>query len=357
MRLHVPALAAIILAGLAGCTTEPSDPHVVTSPEDYTYLEDPKLVDGSHVHDYWGGSQVLDVLDAERTQEWLANGGSYSLVTFRPPADSVVPLGTAEVHITTTWQDLRQGTYGQPELWVTTAADSEPRRLGQVQSGDTVVFQNDNNWSDLPHQRLSAWQFHLALPSPPETGGAPAGADQLKTYHVRAEMKVQAVRGLEIPPFPGHPDHWQNETHLPIAFTERGTLFWLRAPPQCGYCSGGLREVTPMDGAIVPPGTSHVEVTLEFDQDTPTGITVLYHGADTREWKQAPLDEENSSTSGLGKSGTKRFIIPVDRDMDGPYAQQSLWEFYLTFDETTADDVGPYRGELTFTAVAVRGQA
>ncbi|MEK6975646.1 MAG: hypothetical protein AABY18_04805 [Candidatus Thermoplasmatota archaeon] len=335
-----PTLTFLVAVLASGCTSpdESQDQGtVVTDPSDYSYLNTTGA-SAPHIHDYWSGEDRLKVLDQERPWTFTVNGGGFGSTTFHPDDGSVIPQGTASVETTVSWTDRSPGMYGDLELWIKTQADSEPRFVATLASGEPVVFATNLADADLPHQVLSAWDFTLHILSPDGQPSQPL-TNQVRSYDLDVTIQAEAVRGLDLPAFPGHPDFWNGSTELPLVGDASGTtLFWGQEPPACGYCSGGINIVDPDNGTRVPNDATVVEVTMRYAHDTPTGLRLLYHGADTRDWKDAPIDSDDGET--------RVHRIPVNGDGDGPYSDQSLWEFYFGFE----GGVGPYKGSWELTA-------
>lgn len=335
-RATLAALAALLLSGCASPTDDDAGAvPVITSPDQ---VLNATVANGPHQHDYWKGADRLTVLDAMQRAVFTLNGGDHSTILILPADGAVVPQGTASVETTVSWRDLQPGVYGDAELWVKTQADAQSRFVSAITSGATVTLATVQGDADLPHQSLSAWEWELHLLTPDGQPSNPA-TGQARSYDLEITWRADAVRGLPLPVFPAHPDFWNGTTELPLV-DEAGAsvFFWQNEPPGCGYCSGGLYAIDPDNGTRVPTDADFVEVTLAYRHDTPTGLRLLYHGADTRAFKDAPIASDDGAT--------RVHLIPVDADGDGPYSAQSQWEFYFGFE----DGSGPYRGAWELTA-------
>lgn len=344
--------AAVLLAGLAvtaslvaGCSEDPpvagatvDPPCLVERPDDRSCLDaNATSVDRPHLHDYWGGQDRLVVMDATAHAGSVGFNEDGQWFMLRPDPDHVVPQGTSEVQVTIAWTAYEPTHYSDTELMVVTAADREPWVAGPVASGDTVVIPSDNSRNDLPHQRLSAWQFILhAAPADP-LGGVIFQAD--------VTIRVEAVRGLDIPLYPGHPDLWQGRTEIAL-FDEEVPLGILHGGIEVGPASAGpcifacLETMRPDDGAIVPYDAAFVEVVVTHDQDLPFRVGMTYHGAADRDTRELAPETDDGTT--------RTYRIPVGPDGDGPYAKQSLWEF-RPFVEAPEKD-GAFAGSYSVTA-------
>ncbi len=342
-------VALLATSILSGCTTggdaDGSEVTVITDPNDFSYLNDTRPDQRAHLHDYWRGAQMLQVLDqtVDSNTECLTSSGCIA-ARFTPPEGSIVPLGTARVEMLIEWQDSPQAIYERPELWVQTAADRDYHSLGEVASGDRVVLDLNNTQNDIPHQRLSAWRFAFFVHA--------VEGQYLRTSGMEVSLNVQAHRGLEIPLFPGHPDLWGNETQLNL-IEERDWFTDAR------FIGGGPDDSTtygvgsphfpfaPDDGALVPFNAKYVEVVMEYNWELLSGLELYYHGADTLNWTLASVESDDGSV--------RIHRIPVGAAGDSPYASQSVWGFWLRAeggDPVTGD--GVFRGRAVVTATVHR---
>lgn len=315
-----PALAALAaFALLAGCVADAPAPAATAAPEtvlvtkanDVESLTNESFAMAAHVHDYWGGQDRLVVVDDARDAwgPWLSDGWSERFV----PADGVVvPQGTARVEVTATWTDESPTPFGTPELWVKTAADAEAVLVGPLEQGVTLSVPATLAQADLPHQALSAWRFEWRIPE----SDLPLG---LVVWSAEVSLKAEAVRGLDIPVYPPHPDLWRGADALPLMEAGQEGGVWVIP---AGLCNFGCRKPHHPNGTVVPYDAAMVEVVLRKGPDSPTDLGLHFHGADSREWREpAPSRSEG---------GALTYLLPVEPGMgDSPYATQSLWAFQV----------------------------
>lgn len=339
------AAALLIVAMLAGCADEAvpepveEGPGLITDPSDYTYVGNAALDNGGHIHDYWGGLDRLTVVDTvDQGIVGLFGLPNVTAHVIRPEDGVVIPQGTSQVDITLGWANAPADQYSQVELWIQTAADNVPRKVSEVENGDTVTLMTEHADNDLPHQLLSAWQFHVVV----YQGSAGIGRWQAETTLV-----AEAVRGLDIPVFPAHPDQWaeRGQDGRILLIDEERSTFYQTQDPFLQSCSGGGCMYFPYDlddGAIVPLDAEHVWVELTWTATAPSSLALMVHAADTREWSFPEAAEDGE--------GRRVYQIPVSGVMgDGPYALQSLWEFNVYIDDPSM----VYSGAYTLTAEAV----
>lgn len=313
--LAVPVFLGILLAGCSG-DSPPSpagdgpDVGVITDPRDLSNRT------GEHIHDYWSGETVVDLVDATQTSTWnTVFGGGYWRRTFYPPDEVVVPQGTASINVTVHWTDGSPAdNYGAVSLWAKPANTVDPRFVREIASGDTVEIKLAYEEADLPHQLLSAWEFIVQY----NGSGQAYSAFFQGTTHVVAT----AHRGLELQPFPAHPDLWQGRDEFTFADATRMMT-------NVGYTGSGQLPtvVRALEGALVPPEAARVtvDVTLEAASPAPApvgAVEVWYHPADSRAWVSLGV------ISSVG--GSASWEIPIEAGMgDGPYGNASVWQFRI----------------------------
>jgi hypothetical protein len=317
---------AFLLAGCSGTDPAPDSADSITLVTDPTQgRADPSA--GVHLHDYWGSSTRKTVFDgvlAVQTFSLSPNTQGFSVAVALPEPGDVVPQGAASVEVTFTWTPSPElgasNQFAGARLAVRTAADREAQDLGPVTSGQTIVMESSNERNDLPHQVLSAWEFHWML----EPVATPAAS--LISFQGELDVFVEAVRGLEIPLYPGHPDQWLGRPEFPL-FAAEGMAV-MDGDPRTGAwrCYGPCpQHMTPGDGIVVPIDASHIRVTLDRDTPMPTRLGLAYHDAVSRDWKVAqPIEETDTS---------RIYILDVLEGGDGAYARQSNWEFVLIAEE------------------------
>lgn len=315
---------ALLLGGCAAPAETPTESTSLTTITDPAQgRTDPSL--GEHVHNYWGSRQRITVLDtAQEVLGWTTMGdGHSSAAIFRPAPGDVVPQGTASIELTLDWQDGEAtNQYSDAEVWVKSAADREPVLVGSAERGAMLLIASSNQANDLPHQVLSGWEVHWRIG--PGVGG------QLTRFAGEVQVQLVAVRGLEIPVYPGHPDRWDNATEVGL-FEARGTAVAdgdINGNNYRCYTPCPARLV-PADGVVIPWDADHVRIVLERDTQAPTRLGLKYHDATTRDWTLAEPAEESPTT--------RTYVLPVGSGGDGPYASQSQWEFQLVIEDPVPD--------------------
>ncbi len=333
LRRLVPLLLVVLLAGCSSPdpAAEPgSSVTLITDPSQGR--TDPTM--GEHLHDYWGSSDRKVVVDTTVEVGTLTAGAvvsDYSAAVVRPEPGDVVPQGTATVEVTFTWTPSAEfgaaNQFSASRLGIRTAADREAQDLGPIQSGQMVVVPSTNEQNDLPHQVLSGWEFHWIL-EPVSL----AGAGGFVSWQGQLTVHAEAVRGLEIPIYPGHPDQWLGRSEIPL-FSADGVTGAAMFEPVTGdgfACFLGCPAyMVPDDGVVIPIDADRIELTIERDAPLPTRLGLVYHNAISRDWVR-PEAESQTDTS-------RTYVLFVDDGGDGAYTKQSNWEFQLVIDEPVQD--------------------
>lgn len=332
--------AFLVLSGCAGAPVDDpaiEEPTVITRPDDFANA----TADGSHIHDYWGGQDRLTVVDLthagggeEGTGPGFASGQDIVVRAFQPDSGHVVPQGTAAVEVTFTWQPDDLDSFSDPVLWLKTAGQNATEEVAELESGKAVTIETGAPDADLPHQLLSAWLFELRMSSPDP---APL------RFKGSVTLKVDAIRGLPLPVYPPHPDHWQGQAELPLVDVA-GQLSYFEDTGDAGCNGFSCPQVfRPDSGRIVPTDAYMVRAIVTYTGARP--LELQYHSGLEREFMAArPISDDG---------GEQVYELIVDHGGDGPYATQSQWEFTVV--PTMA---GPLRtawaADYTLTAVAVK---
>lgn len=285
----------------------------MTRPGDYSADFNATNASLPHFHDYWGGKTRLVVMDGWPTNPGpgVAAGSAVPIYDYRPESGHVVPQGASEVDVTMTWTAALDDIYQDPQLWVKTAADTTPAFVAHIQSGQKVTVNSTNDKDDLPHQLLSAWTFQLRLSQRDDVG--------MLRFKANVTLHAEAVRGLSIPLYPGHPDRWGGVGNITLVDVTRD-LAYLQDQGDAGCDGISCPQVeVPRNGTIVPPGAAYVEATIEVKYGNPQTVGFSYHGAEGRAFQRM----QPTATNG----NVRTYRIEVNGFGDGPYAKTSQWEF------------------------------
>jgi len=332
---------------LAGCAAEPArnapepEPCLVTSATDLSCAQgEPDSggqgASGAHLHDYWGGQPRLTLTPVEASGGGLLCSDTTTVMLLRPADGEAIIQGTGTVEATLTFPEPGPLALGATvELWVKTAADVEAQPVGPATSGETVTLATTDQQNDLPHQQLSAWEFHVVVRS------SEANCFQ---YGGQARLALELVRGTQaIPLYPGHPDVWGSAVEKPLVRHEGAVTFFLGGGVNmCLSAHCPWWPVKPHDGAVVPYDAEYVVVQVEHVDQLPLRMRLAYHGADTRQMTELEPEADTGAT--------RTYRIPVTGNGDGPYATQSQWEFFLIPD----NGANAYHGEYVLTATVQR---
>ncbi len=366
MRFLVGAM--MVTLALAGCVDDDSyvpdeaDACVVTAADDYDSCtaEEEGLTrnEVAHRHDYWQDQERITILDYDKPAYPTSTAGIIACDGFpwyevHPDDGFTVYQGTQFVEVTMSWGAEEYDNHGRTELWVKTANMDEEEFVAPIANGETITIEiTDNVDNDLPHNLISAWEFVWYFY--PQVEGNDTGGANCYTWH-RSEFSVDVdiIRGLEIPLFPAHPDHWDggNITEMTV-LEETATIFYTTgSSPETSSSLGSDHPPWDpwvlSDGAIIPHDTETVRVELNVQGQTEAYTMALrFHGADTRERTALEPDQVEGTI--------QIYEIDVSRTIaDGPYSTQSLWEFWLYHDGPNED----FRGEVSMTVTAYKQAA
>lgn len=338
---------AVFMLLLSGCTDPPTpsaptepDPCLVVRPDD-TSCDAASTMDARpHLHDYWAGQDRLVLLEQTHDSPVGFAGGPIAASRFRPEPGDVVPQGTARVEVTLTWTTQPDDHMGGFHVAVKSAATNDFVDLGPAEAGVPVAMATTHGDNDLPHQVVSNWLFDAVVQP---------GSSGIVHYWGQVTLKVEVVRGLDIPLYPGHPDRWQGRDEVALVDETLDVSYYQGDPEStfysCGSQAGCFRSLRPADGAIVPTDAAAVLVELAWTNAPPFSIGLRWHAADAIEFQDGAPGSE--------AAGHRTYVLPVSGVMgDGPYATQSLWEFLPVIEGPVAH--GVYSGQVTIRATAVR---
>ncbi len=335
---------ALTLSALAGCSSGPSAPTdapndgqiVVTKPGDYSADLNATNANLPHLHDYWGGAARLVVMDGWPTNPGpgLASGRDVPIYDYRADSGHVIPQGASQVEVTMTWSAAQDDLYEDAQLWYKSAADNQPALAAHIASGQKVILNTTNERDDLPHQLLSAWLFQFRASERSDLSAL--------RFKANVTVHVEAVRGLPIPLYPGHPDRWGGNETVSLVDVDR-SLAYLQDVGDAGCDGLSCPQVeVPRDGTIVPPDTLYVEATLTVTYGSPQTVGLSYHGAEGRAFQHLQ--------PGTVTGNTRTYRIDVGAYGDGPYAKQSQWEFRPFVDGVAPDTAVVEDFHLTIVA-------
>lgn len=343
--MRLPAALAVLCLLASGCASpggggqaskSPDGVDIITDPRDTAYLAN--ATPGSHVHDYWGGRDVVDVLDVDGSVWSQCSGGCSDGMNGawqRPEEGVIVPQGARWVNGTFGFRPGPENDATLYELWVKTAADPETKFLLNLTPGAPFSLEIQQEQDDPPHYVLSLWQFEVH---------AKGGAGGV-TFRGDYKWDVTAARGWPLVPFPPHPDRWGGQTEMPLLDDEREAVLVYQTDATTA-CYGGVTgcpgDHAMPDGVVVPHDADHVEVRLTTAVPT---LGLAYHGADTWELKRI-----EGRLDGLDQV----FTIPLSETLgDSPYASQSLWEFRVLLDKPQPS-AAAWAGSYTLKATAYK---
>lgn len=344
-RQRHPLLGTTIVffvLALAGCVGSPepqtaSDtpmeaaPSAPTPPDSATRT--PKA-EQAHVHDYWDGETSAVLLDEKvpvmvfhnhlldeppREQhthgcdETLASDSQGGSRKFSLPPGKIVLPGTATLDFMFGWNDP---TVTGLRLIYRPANAHDFVDGGLVENGKAMQVALTPAMADAGHTTRTKWAFFLCASS-----SAPLAFAQGDI-----SSNILALRAVELPADPPHPDAWNGATSIRIAELERS----VEAIAALNKGQDAWVQVPHEHGSIVPVGTEAVTVNVTLQATgpaeslDPSAVMVYYRDASVPEWVYTTANLSSS------EGGLLSYGIPVDHDqVDGVYAEESSWDIWI----------------------------
>ncbi|HEX2022149.1 MAG TPA: hypothetical protein VHH36_05510, partial [Candidatus Thermoplasmatota archaeon] len=231
------------------------------------------------------------------------------------PDGQIVYEGTGAVEITASWSDPRVTGIG----FIYRSAESPDYKAGgSLPNGEAFVLPITPMMTDMPHAKVSRWQFGFGPDSSP---GAVMGPFNLR---------VDIVRANDIMVFPAHPDFWQGAHNLTLMDADHSAHVDSYAkrslqPATQGNFSEDLQKFP----KPVPMETKAITFTVNVTSATSTPgevshFQLFYHGADSTVLLRCPSKPIASIP------GTLTWTVPSTMEMsDSPYSPESQWQFLV----------------------------
>lgn len=378
--------AVLVVMALAGCIgggSSPSsvpdanltDPETNTTDANATDLKNKSPIEARedtdfnpnstfHVHNYWGGDDRMQIVDAQRTPDWqsriqeqpLGTLSSVPRFTIDVPsredrANFVYP-GTGKVVMELTWSGDDSVS---PRVCVTRAGQagnicsaSQTLSFRFQSPGDTNEITREEHPKflredtvDPPHALKSNWRFQVWMCQEEVTDGICTPAREVTDFG----LKVSIIRGNEsLPLDPPHFAFFGEKDRLKIVDDAtiqkaRADLSWprravrtTRGYQQPVWAKGGFWLANFCDSCpvpVVPVETEVLRVRLEWSSPTAADLTFGYKTART------PWDEPFAIVDGGESCGEAcvEMDIPLSQETggatDSPYAHQTQWRFAI----------------------------
>lgn len=322
----------------------------------------------AHTHDQWGGQKSRVIFD-ERIEQFTSGGG-----WFATPG-AVVLAGAGRAEFTLDWDQLapddgRQLGVDLPNFTRSSGDRYVDYLLNFTEPGQTHAIEFTAAQNDPAHAERTRWRFKMnaynALTQTSSEQDPPVNVvtgivanTVVSTFDLQAARVTWTVfRTYDcLPVDPPHYEYWDDATEKLV---HEGTTEHAWTSVAGIYNSGaffGLRSKGGLDGTI-PPGTGTVRVTIAWSNEemVPVKFGIEYVTADqvagstTTTWKvpEPTVDE-----------ATRRvYVLPVHpSEPDGPYANESAWDFRLYFDEPvpgTVEGTGRFTGTVDWKVEAFR---
>ncbi|MFA5861911.1 MAG: hypothetical protein WDA16_09485 [Candidatus Thermoplasmatota archaeon] len=370
MRSGALALVGLLLLVplLAGCASSPkaqpeqsSGTSVAPLSDAPAYTPPPPKPMGQrwHFHDYWHGTPVITLLDANITLNVSQDAAGLPALSqiVGLPNGVIVPAETGFLTVNVTWaSQAGAGPSGGAVNLTYRPADSQSYRgAGNASSGKPVLIFTTASMCDVPHRQESFWRFNLtAVPN-----GTPP---MIPAQTVRLTITATIGRPLFIDP--PHVDWWQGDDIIPLIANAKGDI--ATATTRAGNLTlgglGGAAAGTPPDA----PAAQDVAVPADASRIVPEGAVTLV--AILNWTSQAPTqklmlryEEANLPSSGAmsitkeGDSG-RVFVLSVrPAQTDTTYSNRTTWLFHVVPEGGTGTEAA-FQGSFTLVAWVTRLQ-
>jgi hypothetical protein len=301
-----------------------------------------------HVHDLWGDATEMELFNEPLTLSAAAScaaaavlelgaksGGCWD-IPFRLPGNRIVPPGTRELVVTVHWE--KTDHLKTVDLTYTPANVTLSGKLDRLKPGDSRPILMQPTMNDHGHSRYSVWAFTL-LVHPKLADVVSFTEDNFyKQFVGPVRVKIVALKGIVLPE-PAHARYWSEGPQLQLlGGNHQHKVNQVPAQTrnaQQSLCSVGSACFNITSGMIVPPGTTRLLVTLEWDW------SVAQAGTAAKEKRLAiRTAATNPSTVSLAdlwvptpkEASAKKaeYELALNDDMpDAFYQKRSMWIFFV----------------------------
>lgn len=307
------AIALVLVAILPGCLSGKPKPTPNEATESVLTITNPvnfpneQVANDSrpHVHDYWNGLRAIVVFE-----ESVQVSGSKTLRL--RPGFTVYP-GTLWVNLTATWSPspIQESLV----LYYKTANDTTMRNVPMM-SGRNVSLVTSDESNDLPHSRISQWNFTL--------GGGNVATPPSVHVVIQISRDDRPLR-----PAPPHPDGWNGRMNVTL-FDHQGPLFDFGGPTvSLGPASTPQRrppsDLTPT--TLIPPFASTVYLNFSYNSSSPMrpySPVLFWHGADS-------YYDSHTAPSAVRANWISWKLELGPEKWDSPYANHTAWSVYVSW--------------------------
>lgn len=305
-----------------------------------------------HLHDFWAGEteKVLfdSVLSWERTitqghTEMCAasisvssGGRTCNILPVPIPDGTIVWPGTALLRITINWQ--RRDFVREVDFQYQPASEIRFRTGLLIKPAETKEIPVELAMTDHGHQKFTLWAFRVYA-QPKIADAANVGQPDLNRNIVGdVSVKILAVKGV-VPGEPAHVRFWKDGDRIVLVEKEEHKVNGLSFPnnrnPKQESCLAYSNCFTLPKGVIVPPGTTGLDVRLEYRPGTAAADPIFSEKA--LSFRTAAIRPSTATFDSLrvenptaATKGKVEYSLKLDpKETDAFYQTRSLWLFLL----------------------------
>lgn len=305
------------------------------------------LVEDAARADFWHGRDQVRVTDGSftgadsRTASTCLAGAktrwsAMPTLRFDAPRQLVWP-GTSEIIVILDWDEA---TFASDELAIVwrNHPDGAYALTPLTPKGQAIRIAVAPESADLPRQSYTRWELGVCAK---DQSGDPAQ----RTAHFDGVVHatVDLVRGHPIPTLPPEPTLWAATTRLPVldearSFTFDDPTVWAIQPcngPVAGAdalnAGAAWWTFTPAQGLLVPPGTTHLEASLQWSSTDLLGspeVDLAVRSAAVPPWVPDGSGTHAALEPIESAPGQQTYRFPVAAaEWDGWDDARSAWSF------------------------------
>lgn len=275
------------------------------------------------------------------------------------PEEGIVWPGTKELNVTITWP---ANEYVRTVSFNYSPANSSKMLPNAVvmAPGQTHLIRVDPPMADTGHQRFTHWRFKIDVQFKIADTVAVNNGDLIWQFSDPFHVKIEGSKGV-VPSEPVHPRYWAEGPRLLLLNHSRKILLkndiWTamqgEETPVVAYQRDPRNDLGPLafrldPGKIVPPGTTHLNITLEYGPsiyrlEEFTADSLGFRTGATNPGHAVLTDLRQVQHTNNGKKATWLYELPtvegdVADEADVVYGKRSLWLFVLANEGEEQDE-------------------
>lgn len=298
------------------------------------------LLSPPHIHNLWEGRDRFELFSA--THDTACVGSQSTCVepdgdrvnAYRFPPEAVVPVGTARMHVTATWDspfEFHLAMVGPGE-------EQDP--LVFESSGETQTLELVAEDWDPPHASNSLWNYEFdGATDRPGVWPAP--------YTITVE--VERIEG-DLPYDPPHPDRWEGRQTIRVADAEASAGAFSTHTP---HTTVNKVDYILFDHPVLP-GTKELRFQAWVNFTLEPQDMELWYDPQGRTASDSDLEDPRTMVASSEDGMYYEWVLPVTSAWWDPmYASESDWHFRIipARDETTGSSNGAFEMHAVVDAI------